>query len=132
MVVEQHVENLVIFAIHRVAIDGLHLHVLTIGILLSRLLEFRFFGGELLDDLLDCGMNRRIEADVERCKAYAESSPSLGTSLTPFIGYEKAAALVKESIKTGRSIRDLGREGRHGASGLPRLQRTARRPPRPP
>ena len=48
-----------------------------------------------------------IEADVERCRAYAESSPSVGTSLTPFIGYEKTAELIKESTKTGRSIREL-------------------------
>src|SRR3954453_14773531 len=32
-----------------------------------------------------------IEADVERCKTYAEASPSIGTSLNPFIGYDKAA-----------------------------------------
>jgi fumarate hydratase class II len=51
-----------------------------------------------------------IEADVERCRAYAESSPSLGTSLNPFIGYEKAAQLVKESVRTGRSIRELALE----------------------
>jgi fumarate hydratase class II len=48
-----------------------------------------------------------IEADEERCLAYAESSPSLGTSLNPYLGYEKAAALVKESVATGRSIREL-------------------------
>jgi fumarate hydratase class II len=48
-----------------------------------------------------------IEADVERCKTYAESSPSIGTSLNPHIGYEKAAEVIKESTKTGRSIREL-------------------------
>ena len=48
-----------------------------------------------------------IEADVERCLAYAESSPSLGTSLNPYIGYEKAAEIVKESVKTGRSVREI-------------------------
>jgi fumarate hydratase class II len=48
-----------------------------------------------------------IEADVERCRAYAESSPSLGTSLNPYIGYEAAADVVKESIKTGRSVREI-------------------------
>jgi fumarate hydratase class II len=48
-----------------------------------------------------------IEADVDRCRAYAESSPSLGTSLNPYIGYEAAAEVVKESIKTGRSVRDI-------------------------
>ncbi len=51
-----------------------------------------------------------IEADDERCRAYAEASPSLGTSLNPYIGYEKASALVKESVRTGRSIRELVHE----------------------
>ncbi|MGH9243718.1 MAG: class II fumarate hydratase [Acidimicrobiales bacterium] len=48
-----------------------------------------------------------IEANVERCKQYAESSPSIGTSLNPYIGYEKAAEVIKESVKTGRSIREI-------------------------
>ncbi|HEX5365614.1 MAG TPA: class II fumarate hydratase [Acidimicrobiales bacterium] len=48
-----------------------------------------------------------IEADVDRCRAYAESSPSLGTSLNPYIGYEKAAEVVKESVRTGRSVREI-------------------------
>src|SRR5947209_20615515 len=48
-----------------------------------------------------------IEANVERLKEYAESSPSIGTALNPYIGYEKAAELVKKSTKTGRSIREL-------------------------
>jgi fumarate hydratase class II len=48
-----------------------------------------------------------IEADVERCRAYAESSPSLGTSLNPYIGYEAAADVVKESVRTGRSVREI-------------------------
>jgi fumarate hydratase, class II len=48
-----------------------------------------------------------IAADVERCRAYAESSPSLGTSLNPYIGYEAATEVVKESIKTGRSVREI-------------------------
>jgi fumarate hydratase class II len=48
-----------------------------------------------------------IRANEERCKQYAESSPSIGTALNPFIGYERAAEIIKESVKTGRSIRDL-------------------------
>jgi fumarate hydratase class II len=48
-----------------------------------------------------------IEANVERCRTYAESSPSIGTSLNPYIGYEKAAEIIKESVKTGRSIREI-------------------------
>jgi fumarate hydratase class II len=48
-----------------------------------------------------------IEADVDRCRAYAESSPSLGTSLNPYIGYDAASEVVKESIATGRSVREI-------------------------
>lgn len=48
-----------------------------------------------------------IEANVDVLKAYAESSPSIGTSLNPYIGYERAAEVIKESIKTGKSIREL-------------------------
>ena len=40
-------------------------------------------------------------------RRYAESSPSIGTSLNPYIGYEKAAEVIKESTKTGKSIREL-------------------------
>ncbi len=52
-----------------------------------------------------------IEADIERCRDLAEASPSIATSLNPFIGYEKAAALVHDSIETGKSVRELVREG---------------------
>ncbi len=48
-----------------------------------------------------------IEADRERCRAYAESSPSIGTSLNPYIGYEAAAKVIKESTRSGRSIREI-------------------------
>ena len=48
-----------------------------------------------------------IEANVDRLKAYAEASPSIGTSLNPYIGYEKSAEIIKESVRSGRSIREL-------------------------
>ena len=48
-----------------------------------------------------------IEADVERCRTYALSSPSIGTSLNPYIGYEKAAEVIKESVKTGKDLRTI-------------------------
>ncbi|MDQ1521213.1 MAG: fumarate hydratase, class [Actinomycetota bacterium] len=48
-----------------------------------------------------------IEANEERMKQYAESSPSIGTSLNPYIGYETASEIVKESMKTGKSVRDI-------------------------
>src|SRR3954468_9275969 len=48
-----------------------------------------------------------IEADRERCESYYITSPSLATALNPIIGYEKAAAIAKESTKTKTPIPDL-------------------------
>jgi aspartate ammonia-lyase len=51
-----------------------------------------------------------IEANRERCEAYAFKSASLVTALAPYIGYEASASIAKEQIKTGRDIRDIVRE----------------------
>jgi len=48
-----------------------------------------------------------IEADVERCRRYAESSPALVTALNPHIGYEAAAAVVRQAAAEGRTLRQL-------------------------
>jgi fumarate hydratase class II len=48
-----------------------------------------------------------IEADVERCRIYALSSPSIVTSLNPYIGYEAAAKVVKTALSTRRDIRTV-------------------------
>ena len=50
---------------------------------------------------------QHIEADVERCRTNAESSPAIATSLNPYLGYERTAQLIKESQKTGTPIREL-------------------------
>ncbi|NLV54870.1 MAG: class II fumarate hydratase [Acidimicrobiales bacterium] len=48
-----------------------------------------------------------IEADRDRCRAYAEATPQAATALNPVLGYERVAELVKESARTGRSIREV-------------------------
>ncbi len=48
-----------------------------------------------------------IEADEERCRRYAESSPSVVTPLTRYIGYEEAAAVVKASMAEQKTIREV-------------------------
>jgi fumarate hydratase class II len=48
-----------------------------------------------------------ITADADRCRDYAESSPALATSLNPYLGYERTAALIEESLTTGTPLRDL-------------------------
>ncbi|MBV9291681.1 MAG: class II fumarate hydratase [Frankiales bacterium] len=53
-----------------------------------------------------------ITADVERCRSYAESSPSIVTPLNRYIGYENAAKAAKKAVAEGITIRqaviDLG------------------------
>jgi aspartate ammonia-lyase len=48
-----------------------------------------------------------IEADEERCRALVDRSTAVATALSPYIGYAKTAEIAKESVKTGRSIREL-------------------------
>ncbi len=48
-----------------------------------------------------------IAADVERMRAYAAGSPALATPLNRYLGYEEVASIVKESVATGESIRDV-------------------------
>jgi fumarate hydratase class II len=51
-----------------------------------------------------------IEANRERCSELVERSLAMVTSLVPKIGYDAAAEIAKESVKTGRTVRELVRE----------------------
>jgi fumarate hydratase class II len=46
-------------------------------------------------------------ADVERCRRYAESSPSIVTPLNRYIGYEEAAKVAKQSLAQDKTIREV-------------------------
>ena len=48
-----------------------------------------------------------ITANEARCYRYMEESLGLVTVLAPYIGYGAAAEVAKESMKTGRSIREI-------------------------
>jgi fumarate hydratase class II len=48
-----------------------------------------------------------IEAQVDRCNELIEYSLSMATSLAPVIGYDKASIIAKESVETGRTVRQL-------------------------
>jgi fumarate hydratase class II len=47
-----------------------------------------------------------ITADVDRMRAYAESSPSIVTPLNAHVGYEKAAEIAKRAMQDGTTIRE--------------------------
>lgn len=48
-----------------------------------------------------------IEAQVDRCNELIEYSLSMVTSLAPVIGYDKASHIAKESVESGRTVREL-------------------------
>ena len=58
-----------------------------------------------------------IEADEARCGELIELSLSMVTALAPRIGYDRAAALAKESVASGRTVREIC-ESRLDALGL--------------
>jgi aspartate ammonia-lyase len=48
-----------------------------------------------------------ISANESRCRRYLDESLGLVTVLAPYIGYNASAAIAKESVESGRSIRDI-------------------------
>lgn len=48
-----------------------------------------------------------IEANIEKCKEYVDQSYGIITALNPHLGYETAARIIKESMETGLTIREI-------------------------
>jgi aspartate ammonia-lyase len=48
-----------------------------------------------------------IAADTTRARELLERSTATATALSPYIGYAETAAIAKEAVKTGRTIREL-------------------------
>lgn len=61
----------------------------------------RNFAARLIDGL---GVNRK------RAEGYVEQSLAMATALAPEIGYDRAAALAKEALASGKTIREIARQ----------------------
>jgi aspartate ammonia-lyase len=48
-----------------------------------------------------------IAADRDRCRELLDRSTAIATALSPYIGYAATADIAKESVRTGRPIREL-------------------------
>jgi fumarate hydratase, class II len=48
-----------------------------------------------------------LVANVEVCRAYAEGSPAIVTPLNRALGYDEAAAVAKQALATGQSIKTV-------------------------
>jgi aspartate ammonia-lyase len=71
------------------------------------------FSAEILKNAITVLRARCIEgitANEERCRRFAELSPSIATALNPHIGYAKGAEVVKEALRTGKTIPEVVRE----------------------
>ena len=51
-----------------------------------------------------------LQPNIARLKKYFESTPQIATALSPILGYEKTAAIVKEALNREMSVIDLIRE----------------------
>jgi fumarate hydratase class II len=51
-----------------------------------------------------------LTANAERCAELVEDSLAMCTSLAPVIGYDKAAEIAKESMKSGKTVRQVAME----------------------
>jgi fumarate hydratase class II len=58
-----------------------------------------------------------IEANVDRCREYAESSPSIVTPLNHFVGYDEASKIAKQALAERKTIRQVVIERGHVSSG---------------
>jgi fumarate hydratase class II len=58
-----------------------------------------------------------LQANVERCREYAESSPSIVTPLNHYVGYDEAAKIAKQALAERKTIRQVVIERGHIESG---------------
>ena len=108
--------NLVLFQVlgqcqaidHSVQAGQLELNVMMPGMAFSAQFSLQILTNTLRTFTDNCIVG--ITADEERCRHYAETSPSLATALNPYLGYEAVASIVKQALKEKRSIPDVVRE----------------------
>lgn len=62
--------------------------------------------GNAIAALTEKGLKGMV-VDSDRCRYYAEGSLALVTALNTHIGYLNAAAVAKESLETGKSLRQI-------------------------
>jgi fumarate hydratase class II len=54
-----------------------------------------------------------IEADADRCREYAESSPAIVTPLNHYVGYDEAGKIAKQALAERKTIREVVIERGH-------------------
>ncbi len=66
-----------------------------------------------------------IEANVETCERYGEATLAIATALNPYIGYDRATAIVKDAAASGPLAARGGARARSRRGGAGRGARPA-------
>lgn len=93
-------------SIHQAA-EGSHLEL---GIMLPVIADSLITILKLVDTALVLFADRGIKNIIvnrERCLEHLEKSTAYSTLLTPRLGYDAVSKVVKESVKTGRTMREI-------------------------
>ena len=89
------------------AVEGAQMELgVMIPVMVDRLVESIKLSTEVInqfDKLCVAG----IKADKEKCKLHLENSTAYATLLTPRLGYDTVSMIVKKSIYTKKSLRDI-------------------------
>jgi aspartate ammonia-lyase len=104
------------------AADGgqLELNVMMPVIAWNALHAVKILGRAMLAFRIRCVDGISVNAD--RCRELLDRSTALATALSPYIGYDATAEIAKQSVATGRPIRDLVLErGLMSAADLDRI-----------
>jgi aspartate ammonia-lyase len=83
---------------------------LELGVMLPVMTDRLVEGLKLMDELILQFAKKCIDgikADRARCKELLEKSTAYATLLSPKFGYDATSELVKESVKSGKTIREL-------------------------
>ncbi|MBV6459293.1 MAG: Fumarate hydratase class II [Fimbriimonadaceae bacterium] len=85
----------------------LELNVMMPGMAFSSQFSLQILTNTLRTFTSNCVLG--IEADAERCRQYAETSPSLATALNTYLGYKVAADVVKQALKERKTVPEIVR-----------------------
>ena len=93
-------------SIHQAA-EGAHLEL---GVMLPIIADSLITMLKIVDTALNIFADRgikKIVANRKRCLELLENSTAYATLLVPQLGYDAVSAIVKESLKTGKTIREI-------------------------
>lgn len=93
-------------SIHQAA-EGAHLEL---GVMLPIIVDSLITMLKIVDTTLRLFANKGIKNIIvnrERCLEHLEKSTAYATLLSPHLGYDRVSSIVKEAVKTGKTIREI-------------------------